>query len=174
MHIVAAAPCQPWLPVIEDDPAELYTSAAAIYPGPNVTPLTTSRTGFLRRSALELAPLPTAVSCARLHAIHVLREWGLRELTDDVVMVVSELVTNAGDASAVLHEHPAIILRLLADTSCLVIEVWDRSPDDPKPREADADDECGRGLAVVEALSTRWGFERTGYRCKVVRAEFAL
>jgi hypothetical protein len=26
-------------------------------------------------SALEFAPLPTAVSCARLHAVHVLHEW---------------------------------------------------------------------------------------------------
>jgi anti-sigma regulatory factor (Ser/Thr protein kinase) len=139
-----------------------------------MTPLTMGRTGYLHRSALELAPLSSAVSCARLHAMHVLHEWGLRALVNDVTLIVSELITNAIDASVVLPQRPPVALRLLADARCLVIEVWDQSPDDPKPREADADDECGRGLAVVEALSTRWGFERTGYWRKVVRAELAL
>src|SRR5579859_3411307 len=119
-----------------------------------------------RHSALELAPLPTAVSCARLHTVHILREWGLRELADDCAMIVSELVTNAADASVMLPERPPVTLRLLADAQCLVIEVWDQSPDDPAPRDAGTDDECGRGLAVVQALSTRWGYERTGYRRK--------
>ena len=83
-------------------------------------------------------------------------------------------MTNAADASMELPDSPPITLRLLADERCLVIEVWDQSPEDPKPRKADANDECGRGLAVVEVLSTRWGFERTGYRRKVVRADLAL
>jgi anti-sigma regulatory factor (Ser/Thr protein kinase) len=133
-----------------------------------------SGTASHRQSALELAPLPTAVACARLHTVHVLHEWGLRELADDSTMIVSELVTNATDASVMLPERPPVTLRLLADANCLVIEVWDQSPGDPAPREADADDECGRGLAVVAALSTRWGFERTGYRRKVVWAEITV
>jgi len=125
-------------------------------------------------SALELAPLPTAVSCARLHAVHVLHEWGLRELADDAALIVSELMTNAADASAMLPERPPVVLRLTAGQSSVLIEVWDQSPLDLEPREADADDECGRGLAVVAALSTRWGSERTGRRRKVVWAELAL
>lgn len=126
-----------------------------------------------RQSILELAPLPTAASCARLHAVHVLHEWGLRELADDAAMVVSELVTNAADASVVLRERPPIALRLTAGEKSLMIEVWDQSPDDPEPRKADAGDECGRGLAVVAALSTHWGFERVGYRRKRVWAELS-
>ena len=125
-------------------------------------------------SALELAPLPTAVSCARLHAVHVLHEWGLRELADDAALIVSELMTNAADASAMLPERPPVVLRLTAGQSSVLIEVWDQSPLDLEPREADADDECGRGLAVVAALSTRWGSERTERRRKVVWAELAL
>ena len=50
----------------------------------------TSGTATQISSALEFAPLPTAVPCARLHAIHVLREWGLRDLADDAQMIVSE------------------------------------------------------------------------------------
>jgi len=44
-------------------------------------------------------------------------------------------------------------------------------PRDLEPREPDADDECGRGLTVVAALSDRWGWERTGHHRKVVWAE---
>jgi len=123
-----------------------------------------------RASFLELAPLPGAIPCARLHAVHVLHEWGLRDLTDDAALIVSELMTNAADASVVLPERPPIALRLLASETSLVIEAWDQSPLDIEPREADADAECGRGLMVVAALSDRWGCERTGYRRKAVWA----
>lgn len=130
-------------------------------------------TALHRESCLELAPLPTAAACARLHAVHVLREWGLRDLADDAALIVSELITNAADASVAVPEHPAIALRLLATGTSLVIEAWDQSPLDLEPRAAGGDDECGRGLTVVAALSVRWGCERTGCRHKVVWAELA-
>jgi anti-sigma regulatory factor (Ser/Thr protein kinase) len=134
----------------------------------------TSGTATQTSSALEFAPLPTAVPCARLHVVHVLREWGLRDLASDAEMIVSELVTNAVEASTLLSERPPVSLRLLLTRKSLVIEVWDHSPLDLEPREADADDECGRGLTVVAALSDRWGWERTGHDRKVVWAELAL
>src|SRR5579872_4312394 len=130
-------------------------------------------TASQRQSALELAPLPGAIPCARLHAVHVLHEWGLRELADDAALIVSELMTNAADASVALPERPPITLRLTVTGKSLVIEVWDQSPLDLEPREAAAGAECGRGLTVVAALSNRWGCERTGYRRKVVWAELA-
>jgi anti-sigma regulatory factor (Ser/Thr protein kinase) len=131
-------------------------------------------TAFHRQSILELAPLRTAVACARLHAIHVLHEWGLRELADDAALITSELITNGAEASAALPERPPVTLRLMATGTSLLIEVWDQSPLDVEPRDAGTDDECGRGMAVVAALSARWGSERTGYHRKVVWAEFAL
>ena len=131
-------------------------------------------TVFRRTSFLELAPLPGAIPCARLHTVHVLHEWGLRALAEDAALIVSELTTNAADASVVLPERPPIALRLLAAEKSLVIEVWDHSPLDLEPREADADAECGRGLTVVAAISDRWGCERTGHRRKVVWSELAL
>ena len=121
-----------------------------------------------------MAPLPGATPCARLHAVDVLHEWGLRALADDAEMVVSELVTNAIDASIVLPERPPVALRLQVTDTCLVIEAWDQSPLDLEPREADAEDDCGRGLTVVAALADRWGSERTGHRRKVVWAELSL
>jgi hypothetical protein len=79
-----------------------------------------------RSSYLELAPLPTAIACARGHTTNVLAEWGLAQLTDDAVLVVSELMTNALEASAVLPHRPPIALRLLASPASLVIEAWDQ------------------------------------------------
>ena len=131
-------------------------------------------TAFHRTSFLELAPLPGAIPCARLHTVHVLHEWGLRALAEDAALIVSELTTNAAEASMVLPDRPPIALRLLASEKSLLIEVWDRSPLDLEPREADADAECGRGLTVVAAISDRWGCERTGHRRKVVWSELAL
>ena len=117
----------------------------------------TSRTATQISSALEFAPLPTAVPCARLHAVHVLHEWGLRDLVGDAEMIVSELITNAIEASTLLSERPPVSLRLLLTGKSVVIEAWDHSPLDLEPREADVDNECGRGLTVVAALSDRWG-----------------
>jgi hypothetical protein len=82
-------------------------------------------TAFHRVSALAFAPLPTAVACARLHAVVVLYEWGLRDLADDTAVIVSELMTNALRASVVLAARPPIALRLLANERRLVIEAWD-------------------------------------------------
>jgi anti-sigma regulatory factor (Ser/Thr protein kinase) len=127
-----------------------------------------------RTSLLEFAPLPTAIPCARLHAVAVLHEWGLRDLADDAALIVSELMTNAADASTALPDRPPVTLRLLASEKSLIIEAWDHSPRDLEPTEPDAGAECGRGLTVVAALSDRWGWERTGPRRKVVWAEFAL
>jgi anti-sigma regulatory factor (Ser/Thr protein kinase) len=109
-------------------------------------------TAFQRSTSLELAPLPTAISCARGHAINVLAEWGLAHLSDDAVLLVSELMTNALEASAVLPDTPPIALRLLASQTSLVIEAWDRSPLDLEPAEADPGAEHGRGLLRHEAL----------------------
>lgn len=134
----------------------------------------TSGTATQLSSALDFAPLPTAVPCARLHAVHVLHEWGLRALAGDAQMIVSELITNAIDASALLPERPPVALRLLLAGTSLLIEVWDHSPLDPEPHEAEADAECGRGLTVVAALADRWGWERSGHGRKVVWAELVI
>jgi hypothetical protein len=59
------------------------------------------------RSYLELGALPTAVPRARLHARHVLWEWGLNGVAPDSELLVSELVTNAVKATAG-RDHAAV------------------------------------------------------------------
>ena len=118
------------------------------------------------RSYLELGALPTAVPCARLHARHVLWEWGLTGLVPDSELLVSELVTNAVKATAG-RDEAAVRLRLSGDSTRVLIEVWDADPRAPAPNELGEhgtpgpQEEGGRGLFLVAALSARWDWYPT-------------
>ena len=126
------------------------------------------------RSYLELGALTSAVPCARLHARQIVWEWGFRHLAEDAEILVSELLTNAVKASSSPDGAGVVVLRLLANRERLLIEVWDHNPDDPQPRQADAESESGRGFSVIEALSSRWGFRRLSYSVKVVWCELRI
>jgi len=109
-------------------------------------------------SNLELASLPGAVPCARLHARLVLIEWNLSHLAGDAELLTSELVTNG-----VTHATGDFVRLLLrSDGQQVAILVWDQSFVLPMPAEEDTDAPEGRGLAIVEALSARWGVYRAG------------
>jgi anti-sigma regulatory factor (Ser/Thr protein kinase) len=116
-----------------------------------------------RQSFLELGALPSAVPCARLHAIAVVREWGMGILADAAQLVVSELMTNAvrvssarpAGASAGL---PAVGLRLSADQRQLLVEVSDNDPSPPVPAGVDPERDGGRGLLLVASASAQWGY----------------
>lgn len=125
---------------------------------------------------LELGALPTAVACARVHARQVLWEWGLGELAEVSEAVVSELVTNAYEAT-IRHQLPTPIrLRLSSNGRQALIEVWDADTTPPRRPVLDANGlppetaESGRGLFLVAALSERWSCYRLGSG-KVVWAE---
>jgi anti-sigma regulatory factor (Ser/Thr protein kinase) len=100
----------------------------------------------------------------------VLAEWGLSHLADDAILIVSELMTNALDASMCMPTNPPIALRLIAEAGRLVIEAWDQSPLELAPIDADNDSECGRGFTVIAALSNSWGHRRITRDRKVVWA----
>lgn len=119
------------------------------------------------RSYLELAALPTAVPCARLHAKNILHEWRVAHLTDTVELLVSEIVTNAVRASA---EHarrrqdagqgigvPTVRLWLSSNGHRVLTQVWDADDRVPAPETAGLAGESGRGLLLVETLSSQWG-----------------
>ncbi len=107
---------------------------------------------------LELGALVSAVPCARLHARHVLREWGLARLGDSTELLVAELVTNAVQASRAAAQAPSVRLWLLSDSAQVLIVVWDASPDPPARITASDEAENGRGLMLVEAISNQWGW----------------
>jgi hypothetical protein len=53
---------------------------------------------------------------------------------------------------------PPIRVWLCGGPSVVAVLAWDASVLAPVPREAVEDDESGRGLAIVAALSAGWGF----------------
>jgi Histidine kinase-like ATPase domain len=135
------------------------------------------------QTQLELGAFPTAVPCARLHARHVLREWRLAYLSELVELIVSELVTNALQATEALRASqdrwrcdarvPLVGVRLSSDGSCVVVEVWDGNHQLPVRQEAALDAEGGRGLLLVQSLSAQWGSYRLTDSGKVVWAVVA-
>lgn len=104
----------------------------------------------------RLAGEPPSVAMARRLVDETLRQWDCAEALDEVALLVSEVVTNA-----VIHggSDVDVAVRLLPDA--LRIEVIDSNDTVPLPvGAADLDDESGRGLAIVDALASRWGVER--------------
>ncbi len=120
-------------------------------------------TAWPLRSHLELGALPGAVPCARLHARQILSEWRQRDQAETVELLVSELITNAVQASAGLTPGVAPVrLWLRSNHKHVLIQVWDGNPQLPVPRDPDPESEGGRGLLLVDTLSTEWGSYRPG------------
>jgi anti-sigma regulatory factor (Ser/Thr protein kinase) len=124
------------------------------------------------RSYLELGILPGAVPCARLHARHVLWEWGISELVEQVELLVSELVTNAVRASQLTDDASSIRIWLRSDKNLVLILVWDGNPRPPVRIDVTDDAESGRGLLLVEVISDFWNWYRPeGINGKIVWAQ---
>lgn len=114
-------------------------------------------TGWTLHAALPLGALPTAPGCGRAWTRQVLREWGLDHLAENTALLVSELITNALQASEPIADA-AIELWLASDYERVAILVWDLSPERPTPANLGQDAEDGRGLLLVQALSLQWGW----------------
>jgi hypothetical protein len=82
------------------------------------------------------------------------------------MLVASELITNSVAETGKVEWalRPPVGLRLRGGPSVLVMQVWDAILGAPVPREATADDESGRGLAIVAGLSASCGFYYPGNR----------
>lgn len=97
---------------------------------------------------------PTACGLARTAIRDVLPQWDLGDLVPVAELLVSELVCNA-------LRHGAGPLRLtlerVPDVRCTVS---DGSTQPPRLSDAGSEDEGGRGLALVDTLAARWGYER--------------
>jgi anti-sigma regulatory factor (Ser/Thr protein kinase) len=92
-----------------------------------------------------------------------------QEVVDSARLIVSELVTNAVNASC--SSTDLIISR---EGDSLRISVVDDAPGQPIVRTATDRDEDGRGLAIVEALASAWGVVFDPRHRKQVWAELTL
>jgi anti-sigma regulatory factor (Ser/Thr protein kinase) len=69
-----------------------------------------------------------------------------------VALAVSEVASNA-----ILHARTPFIVRVLVNPDRVRVEVTDQDPHMPVRQDYSADSVTGRGLAIVEELSDRWG-----------------
>jgi anti-sigma regulatory factor (Ser/Thr protein kinase) len=93
------------------------------------------------------------IADAREFVTQRLESNGLEALALSVRLVVSELVTNA-----VLHAGTAFSVTVSRDGPRLRLEVRDALPEPVgRPSSPPPTQPNGRGLAIVERLSTQWG-----------------
>lgn len=135
------------------------------------------------QARLTLPAETFAAGAARRFAADRCRGWGLQLLCEDVVLTVSELVTNA-----VLHAASSTTVTMSLTGECLEVAVRDDSPRPPvvRPprRDLEADIElliaravedppdpyapawqvgesgsiaAGRGMLIVDAIADEWG-----------------
>ncbi|MFD5816022.1 ATP-binding protein [Streptomyces sp. NPDC127038] len=114
-----------------------------------------------RRFRFELAAHPGSVAQARRLTRSRLSAWAVCEDTcDTAALVVSELVTNA-----IVHAAGHRVVCELHDAGDRVrIAVGDEgcAPGEPHPSPQRPDEEHGRGLLLVAAVSRAWGAQDTG------------
>jgi anti-sigma regulatory factor (Ser/Thr protein kinase) len=110
-------------------------------------------------------PAPGAVTAARRFVTLALETWGHHDLVWDAAVVVSELATNA-------VRHGSSPFRVSVDHAPQGVRIGIEDVDAgvPQLRAAAVDDVNGRGIAIVDELADRWGFEELG-ASKVTWAE---
>ena len=125
--------------------------------------------------AVAACPLNSGAQCAktaRRFTRETLREWGLMTLADDAEAIVGEFVANAISHTArnVAPHAQQLGLRLLRRTGEVMCAVLDPSDIAPVLRTPDRNEEAGRGLQMVDALSDVWGWSPVTGRGKAVWA----
>ncbi|NEC65935.1 ATP-binding protein [Streptomyces sp. SID9727] len=104
------------------------------------------------------APERCRVASARRMTTSQLRLWRVPEsLTADVVVIVSELVTNA-----IQHGCGDIKLRVQCSVDRLLGEVSDQNSAPARMRPVHDEDTRGRGLHMVDQLAMQWGVSDDG------------
>ncbi|KFG75323.1 ATP-binding protein [Streptomyces mutabilis] len=106
------------------------------------------------RSVLPFTAAPAEVRLLRQAATAQLQQWGMPHAVDGVELVVTELATNVikhvgeGTSATLVVEWGGERLR---------VEVHDMSHSVPSVSAAGCDDECGRGLHLLAAVTADWG-----------------
>ncbi|MET9394162.1 ATP-binding protein [Streptomyces sp. NPDC006624] len=118
-----------------------------------------------RHCTVELQALPSRIGQVRRIVSAQLRYWHLDALIDRASLGVTELLSN-------VHRHAqpdktcTVEMELLLDR--LTVSVRDADPRMPVVDDAEPLATCGRGLAMVAAMSESWGVRPDGESGKVV------
>ncbi|MFW6725189.1 ATP-binding protein [Streptomyces sp. MAR4 CNY-716] len=108
--------------------------------------------------AAETAKAARGLICAALAS------WAIEELAEDAALVVSELVGNAVEHTT-CHLIKVTVTRTGPET--VRVAVVDKSRTTPARRAAGDEEVGGRGLLVVDALTTRWGTDPLSFGKRV-------
>jgi GAF domain-containing protein/anti-sigma regulatory factor (Ser/Thr protein kinase) len=117
------------------------------------------RTGSLHIQRRDLH----GVKAAHTFVDDRLRSWGLAAISDDLQLIVSEIVTNA-----LIHAGSDVDVRLRAFADHVRLETRDSDSNPPVPsplavsEEENGRAEHGRGLVIVEALAGAWNSSPNG------------
>ncbi|MGV9255219.1 ATP-binding protein [Streptomyces sp. NPDC003697] len=103
---------------------------------------------------LHVHPAAAELGRVRSEVRAVLSSWDCPPgVIDDCVLLCSELLANA-----VTHGPAASIgVNLLQAGERLLLEVTDASAKHPVVRQAEPDDEQGRGMLLVQEIAAAWG-----------------
>jgi anti-sigma regulatory factor (Ser/Thr protein kinase) len=106
------------------------------------------------RLRLDVDAGPHGPSQARRAVAQCASRLGLEEEGDDLLLLVSEMVTNA-----VRHGAPPVRLEVAADDDLVRVAVDDADPRLPQARRPGVDAEGGRGMVLVDELSCEHGVQ---------------
>jgi len=112
--------------------------------------------GSLRVLCVDLPPEPTSATRARALAREQLSAMCTRDALDTIALLVTELVTNA-----ILHARTPLQLTLETQPGLVRICVEDESNEQPTLQHYEPDAVTGRGLVLVDQLSSSWGVDST-------------
>lgn len=116
-----------------------------------------------QEATITLPSAPASVTAARRFATGVVAEWGLPDegdALDSLRLIVSELATNAVQHA---QDHsPTFQLDVRLDGADKVcVGVTDRHPREPRRLPAAVQQDNGRGLVIVRALTAEAGGKLT-------------
>ncbi len=105
----------------------------------------------------SFAPEAVSIPAARRFVRSVLQDAGQAQWLDEAQLAVSELCTNA-----MLHAHSPFEVTVMAGPDGVYVQVWDDDPVLPARRVSDLSSTTGRGLELLEAVSTFHGVQAVG------------
>ncbi|WP_300609405.1 ATP-binding protein [Trebonia sp.] len=105
--------------------------------------------------------MAASAGLARAWARAVLAAWDLGHLAGDAELAVSELVTNAVQASSSADSPDPVRLCLTSIGTQLLVQVRDGCPAFPVHTHSGVTDEAGRGLLIIDHVAIQAGCYRT-------------
>lgn len=108
---------------------------------------------------IALEPTVTSARTARRLVADFLHEYGV-DFRATTVLLASELVSNAVEHGGPHAPTATIELKIDARHDCVRVEVSDAGQGEPLIRNSAVNVASGRGLLIVQELSSRWGCDR--------------